>query len=118
MFVKGTSGKLLSEIYLTAWKYGLKTTYYLRSLAASQIEKSTLDATKYGFTQKREYEALAGSKSAASEGAAVEAGANGGNGANGKSVAEVPMAEVPVAATDDPNAGLCRIDDPECESCQ
>ena len=34
---------------------GLKTTYYLRTLAASQIEKSTLDAAKFGFTQKREY---------------------------------------------------------------
>ena len=41
-----------------AWRAGVKTTYYLRTLAASQIEKSTLDANKYGFTQKREYTAL------------------------------------------------------------
>ncbi|NIM02460.1 MAG: ribonucleoside-diphosphate reductase subunit alpha, partial [Acidobacteria bacterium] len=41
VFVKGTSGKLLSQIYVSAWKMGLKTTYYLRTLAASQIEKST-----------------------------------------------------------------------------
>ena len=32
---------------------GLKTTYYLRTMAVSQIEKSTLDAVKYHFTQKR-----------------------------------------------------------------
>ncbi|MBR9699704.1 ribonucleoside-diphosphate reductase subunit alpha [Candidatus Woesearchaeota archaeon] len=56
IFLKGTSGKKLSEVYFTAWKHGLKTTYYLRSLAASQIEKSTLDASKFGFTQKRQYE--------------------------------------------------------------
>jgi ribonucleoside-diphosphate reductase alpha chain len=54
LFVKGTSGKVLSDTYMTAWEYGLKTTYYLRTLAASQIEKSTLDAAQYGFTQKRD----------------------------------------------------------------
>ncbi len=55
VFLKGVSGKTLSDVYLSAWRMGLKTTYYLRTLAASQIEKSTLDASKYGFTQKREY---------------------------------------------------------------
>jgi ribonucleoside-diphosphate reductase alpha chain len=33
----------------------LKTTYYLRTMAVSQIEKSTLDAVKYYFTQKRDH---------------------------------------------------------------
>ncbi len=56
VFMKGTSGKLLEEIYLHAWRSGLKTTYYLRTLGASQIEKSTLDAKQFGFTQKRNYE--------------------------------------------------------------
>lgn len=55
VFMKGVSGKKLNDIYIKAWKLGLKTTYYLRTLGASQIEKSTLDAKKYGFTQKREY---------------------------------------------------------------
>lgn len=53
VFMKGVSGQKLHDIYMTAWKSGLKTTYYLRTLGASQIEKSTLDAKKYGFTQKR-----------------------------------------------------------------
>jgi ribonucleoside-diphosphate reductase alpha chain len=44
----------LSKIYFTAWELGLKTTYYLRTLGASQVEKSTLDANKFGFTQKRD----------------------------------------------------------------
>ena len=55
VFMKGVSGKMLHDIYTTAWKLGLKSTYYLRTLGASQIEKSTLDAKKFGFTQKREY---------------------------------------------------------------
>jgi ribonucleoside-diphosphate reductase alpha chain len=55
IFLRGTSGKLLHDVYVAAWKSGLKTTYYLRTLGATQIEKSTLDAQKFGFTQKREY---------------------------------------------------------------
>ncbi|MFW5684775.1 MAG: ribonucleoside-diphosphate reductase subunit alpha, partial [Spirochaetota bacterium] len=55
VFMRGASGKKLHEIYMAAWESGLKTTYYLRTLGASQIEKSTLDAKKYGYTQKREY---------------------------------------------------------------
>lgn len=58
IFLKGVSGRRIHEIYMAAWKLGLKTTYYLRTLAASQIEKSTLDAGKFGFTQKRSYEKL------------------------------------------------------------
>ena len=57
VFINGVSGKLLSEVYIAGWKAGLKTFYYLRTLGASQIEKSTLDAKKFGFTQKRSYEA-------------------------------------------------------------
>ncbi len=53
VFMQGVSGKLLSDIYIAGWKAGLKTFYYLRTLGASQIEKSTLDAKKFGFTQKR-----------------------------------------------------------------
>ncbi len=57
VFIKGVSGKKLDDVYRAAWNYGLKTTYYLRSLGATQIEKATLDAKEYGFTQKREYDA-------------------------------------------------------------
>ncbi len=57
VFVQGSSGKLLHEIYTHAWRLGLKTTYYLRALGASQIEKATLDAKRYGYTQQRVYDA-------------------------------------------------------------
>lgn len=40
IFVSTSSGKMLSDIYIDAWKAGLKTTYYLRTLAASQIAKT------------------------------------------------------------------------------
>ncbi len=53
VFIQGVSGKLLNDVYIAGWKAGLKTFYYLRTMGASQIEKSTLDAKKFGFTQKR-----------------------------------------------------------------
>lgn len=46
LFLNTTSGKAISEVYANAWRMGLKTTYYLRTLGASAIEKSTLDVTK------------------------------------------------------------------------
>lgn len=54
IFVQGVSGKQLSDIYMAAWEQGLKTTYYLRSLAISQVEKSTVDTSEFGSTHKRE----------------------------------------------------------------
>ncbi len=56
IFIKGVSGKKLHDIYMAGWKAGLKTFYYARTMGASQIEKSTLDAKKYGYTQKRQYD--------------------------------------------------------------
>ena len=34
--------KTLSHMYRAAWRQGLKTTYYLRTLGASNIEKATV----------------------------------------------------------------------------
>ncbi len=48
LFLDKPSGKRMSDMYMFAWERGLKTTYYLRSLGATRIEKSTLDANKYG----------------------------------------------------------------------
>ena len=42
IFFAGTSGRELSDVYMSAWEMGLKTTYYLRTLGASQVEKSTI----------------------------------------------------------------------------
>jgi len=43
IFVNTTSGKYLNDIYSLAWTTGLKTTYYLRSLGATQISKTSAD---------------------------------------------------------------------------
>ncbi len=54
IFYKGTSGKEIADIYMYAWEMGLKTTYYLRSLAVSQVEKSTVNTAQFGKTHKRD----------------------------------------------------------------
>ena len=41
LYVAGVSGKKLDELYKLAWLKGLKTTYYLRTMAATSAEKST-----------------------------------------------------------------------------
>jgi ribonucleoside-diphosphate reductase alpha chain len=42
LYVAGASGKKLDVTYRMAWLRGLKTTYYLRALAATTTEKSTV----------------------------------------------------------------------------
>lgn len=88
IFVQGVSGKKLSDIYTYAWKMGLKTTYYLRSLAASQVEKSTVDTAEFGSTHKREFATVAQDAPAPSQAALENA------------------------------AKTCTIDNPDCEACQ
>jgi len=43
LYINNASGKKLDVTYRMAWYSGLKTTYYLRSLAATGTEKSTVD---------------------------------------------------------------------------
>lgn len=42
IYMAGASGKKLDETYKLAWTRGLKTTYYLRTMAATHVEKSTV----------------------------------------------------------------------------
>ncbi len=46
LWIKTPDLKTLSHMYRHAWHAGLKTTYYLRSLGASNIEKATVAAKK------------------------------------------------------------------------
>ncbi|MFT5465608.1 MAG: ribonucleoside-diphosphate reductase alpha chain [Verrucomicrobiales bacterium] len=46
LFLAEPSMKTLSHLYRSAWRKGLKTTYYLRTLAASAIEKATVSDEK------------------------------------------------------------------------
>ena len=89
-------GKRLDETYKLAWVRGLKTTYYLRTLAATSAEKST---------------GRGGELNAVSSGAGVAAGSAG----LGKSAAPIGTK---TAVVDEIAPKFCAIDDPTCEACQ
>lgn len=61
LYIAGANGKKLDVTYRMAWLRGLKTTYYLRALAATSTEKSTIDNNSLNAV----------SSQMASEGAAV-----------------------------------------------
>ena len=42
LYMSEPDGKKLDNLYKLAWVRGLKTTYYLRSMGATHVEKSTL----------------------------------------------------------------------------
>lgn len=120
IFFMGSSGRAISEIYMYAWEMGLKTTYYLRTLAASQVEKSTVSTAQFGATHKRDLESRTAGVPAAAAPAMPAAAAP-------LAVASVsipaPVEEKPASvytgmAAPEGMAKLCRIDDPSCESCQ
>ena len=48
LYMAEPSGTKLDNLYKLAWVRGLKTTYYLRSMGATHVEKSTLDDNKAG----------------------------------------------------------------------
>jgi ribonucleoside-diphosphate reductase alpha chain len=89
LYISQPSGKKLHDMYMFAWKKGLKTTYYLRSLAATQIEKSTTDVNRRGLQPR-----WMKSKSASSD-------------------IKVERAE----SAEMPKAMACSLDG-DCESCQ
>jgi len=88
IYMAGASGKKLDETYKLAWLRGLKTTYYLRTLAATSAEKST---GKGGELNAVPATGGIAAMSATGEGA--------GEGSSGE-------------------AKFCSIDNPECEACQ
>jgi ribonucleoside-diphosphate reductase alpha chain len=121
IFYKGTSGKELTDVYFYAWQMGMKTTYYLRTMAASNVEKSTvaLDTASAGVQGSSIMQAT---KSAPAPAAAVQPPVS------------VPTPEptpVPVmtASSSTPSnetiigpdgvpVKLCKINDPDCLACQ
>jgi ribonucleoside-diphosphate reductase alpha chain len=96
IYMAGASGKKLDDTYKLAWLRGLKTTYYLRTSSATQVEKSTVNA---------------GSLNAVSSSGAPSAGVSAIEAA--ATAAQEQMGTV--AATD---IKFCAIDDPGCEACQ
>lgn len=52
LYIDQPSGKRLNDMYMLAWQYGLKTTYYLRAKGATSAEKSSIDVNKFGIRSR------------------------------------------------------------------
>jgi ribonucleoside-diphosphate reductase alpha chain len=96
IYMAGASGKKLDDTYKLAWLRGLKTTYYLRTSSATQVEKSTVQS---------------GSHNAVSSSGAPSGGI---------SAMEVAAAQAQAEMSASPATDIqfCAIDDPGCEACQ
>ena len=57
LYIGNADGKKLDITYRMAWYSGLKTTYYLRSIAATSTEKSTVQQGKLNAVSSGETEA-------------------------------------------------------------
>ncbi len=94
IYMAGASGKKLDDTYKQAWLRGLKTTYYLRTMAATHVEKSTVQRGSLN---------------------AVSSGADGQSGIDAAASAAPAMPEAEGAVC------TMRPGDPgfeECEACQ
>jgi ribonucleoside-diphosphate reductase alpha chain len=104
IYMAGASGKKLNDVYSLAWKRGLKTTYYLRTMAATSAEKST------------------------GKGGELNAVPSGG-GMSAVHVKAAPAMTAPAVLPSNPAVAasaelpatdmkFCSIDNPDCEACQ
>ncbi|ASL44520.1 Ribonucleoside-diphosphate reductase 1 subunit alpha [Burkholderia sp. AD24] len=118
IYMGGASGKKLDEIYKLAWVRGLKTTYYLRTMAATHVEKSTVAHGQLNAVSSGGGEGSGG----AAGGAAGGFGANGGGATPGGFQAAAATAAVVEAAPEaDGPVCMMRPGDAgfdECEACQ
>jgi ribonucleoside-diphosphate reductase alpha chain len=106
LYIAEPSGKKLHDMFMLAWKKGLKTTYYLRSLGATQVEKSTTDINRRGLQPR-----WMKNKSASSE-VVIQRETD----AEATNTAAVVTPGSAAIASDVPRA-VCNIDG-TCESCQ
>ena len=97
IYMAGASGKKLDDTYKLAWLRGLKTTYYLRTMAATHAEKSTVTAGRMNSV----------SSGGAAQGSGISA-----------LEAAAAAAQAQLAASPATDIAFCGVDDPTCEACQ
>ena len=89
LYLAEPSGKKLDTLYKFAWVRGLKTTYYLRTMGATHVEKSTAFDGKLNAVKSE---------------------------AGGVSLETMTVVSSDIRVETGPK--LCSIDDPTCEACQ
>jgi ribonucleoside-diphosphate reductase alpha chain len=67
IYMAGASGKKLDDTYKLAWLRGLKTTYYLRTSSATQVEKSTVNSGSHNAVSSSGMNAMDSAAAAAAQ---------------------------------------------------
>ena len=115
LYIANPSGKKLDDLYRLAWLRGLKTTYYLRSSAATHVEKSTLKGTDGRLNAVVNAPQAANPAPSPSPVTAP---------APAPAVSNRPSAVIDAAPASDAITGgdvwgkACSLEDPDCEACQ
>lgn len=125
LYIANPSGKKLDDLYRLAWLRGLKTTYYLRSSAATHVEKSTLKGTdgRLNAVNNAPAASVAPSPTPSPAPAPSPAASTAVSPIASASSAR-PAAVIDAAPSADEITGgevwgkACSLDDPDCEACQ
>lgn len=115
LFMQNPTIPKLSSMYLYAWKSGLKTTYYLRSRAATRINQTTTGANGNGAINGNGIHSN-GAINSNGNAAINSSAANGTVPPNNSTFNPAPQGDTPenIAA-----AIACSLENPEtCEACQ
>ncbi len=120
LYIANPSGKKLDDLYRLAWQRGLKTTYYLRSSAATHVEKSTLKGTdgKLNAVSTSPSAVIPQSPKPAPASTASPAPTAAPAPAKAPSPAPVPGQATNAISPGQAWGKACLLDDPECEACQ
>ncbi|MPW15948.1 ribonucleoside-diphosphate reductase subunit alpha [Paraburkholderia sp. CNPSo 3157] len=121
IYMAGASGKKLDEVYKLAWLRGLKTTYYLRTMAATHVEKSTVAHGALNAVPSGDGGEGGAAGGFGVGGGAASSGVTGGFQASAAAATPVPAAVAEAAPEADGPVCMMRPGDPgfeECEACQ
>jgi ribonucleoside-diphosphate reductase alpha chain len=122
IYMAGASGKKLDDTYKLAWVRGLKTTYYLRTMSATHVEKSTVTSGQLNSVSSGGQSSGMNAQSNQGQGASAAAPSASANRSN-LSALEIAAAQAraqQIELSDSPATDIrfCGVDDPTCESCQ
>lgn len=137
LYYRGKSGKEIADMYMLAWSMGLKTTYYLRTLGATSIEQSAVslaqqkkNLSKVSTEEKTQKDPVAEPEAkkenqpvdvptpekVAPVGEPVAVSSAPASPASSRAGVHASTMNIPTSVSS--TISLCKIDDPDCESCQ
>ena len=117
IYMAGASGKKLDDTYKLAWVRGLKTTYYLRTMSATHVEKSTVTSGQLNSVSSGGQTSGMGASGPAA-GAAAPSASRPTVSALEIAAAQARAQQIELSDSPATDIRFCGVDDPTCESCQ